>query len=399
MNALRLTPTNLKRLAALVVLVLVGAALLQLRSARGTELTAYFDAAPGLYQGDEVRVLGVKVGTVTRIETADDRVAVHLRVQPGQKVPAGARAAIVSPSLVSGRFVQLAPVWTEGPTLEDGGEIPVERTAIPVSFDEVKQELTDLATALGPRSKADKGSLADVIGTLDANLSRGNSRDLRSALTQLHDAASALSSGRSDLFATVRHLNTFTRTLAVHDAAVGGFTTELDNVSTVLSDNRKQLGAAVRELQVALGAVGSVSRDNRARLRHALGSANRLAGTTAAKADELAGVLHVAPHSLMGLHNIVDRQAITGRAVLANADSAAALLCGAVLGAGGTQQQCQTVLGPLVDLLGLGAALSTQPSAAAAPAPAPTSPGPAGQLAPATLAEDLSTLLGLGGLL
>lgn len=397
------SPRARLRLVALVVLALVAAALWQVRSDRGTELTAYFESAPGLYQGDEVRVLGVKVGTVTAVEPEDGRVAVHLEVQPDQKVPADVRAAIVAPSLVSGRFVQLAPAWTEGPTLSDGGEIPKARTAIPVSFDEVKRELTDLATALGPRTKADRGSLAEVLETLDANLSDGNSRELRRALTELHGAASALSSGRSDLFATVRNLNSFTRNLAVHDAAVGGFTSELDNVSTVLSDNRKELGAAVKELQVALGAVGSVSRENRTRLRQALRRANTLAATTAGKADELAGVLHVAPHSLMGLHNIVDRQAITGRAVLANADSLAALLCGALLGAGGTQQQCQTVLGPLVDVLGLSEVLSTQPTApsggpSGGPAPSPTAPD---QLLPGTegLSNDLTNLLGLGGLL
>lgn len=391
----RPTPRRLL-VAALAAALVVG--VLTYRANRGTQVVAHFDTAPGIYEGDDVKVLGVKVGKVGSIEHVDGGVDITLVVDDGQKLPKEASAAIVSPSLVSGRFVQLAPAWTGGPTLDDGDEIPEARTAVPVSFDDVKQELTDLTSALGPRNPRERGALDQAVRTVEANLAEGRSGELREAVAQLHDAAASLSSGRSDLFTTVRNLNAFTRNLAVHDAAVGGFTTELDQVSSVLRNNRTQITSAVRELRAALAATGGVLDDNRAQLDKALRGASTLTGTVASRADELAGVLHVAPHSLMGLYNIVDQQAITGRAVLANADSIAALLCGAVLGAGGTEQQCQLVLRPLVDLLGLdGAAktalshgLPTSPSPPPAPAPGPVGPG---------VVNDLLSQLGLGGLL
>jgi phospholipid/cholesterol/gamma-HCH transport system substrate-binding protein len=344
-----LTP---RRLAIGLVLALVLASVLALRSPSGTEVTARFDSASGLYKGDDVRVLGVKVGTVTAVEPRDGGVDVRFQVEGDQKVPSTVRAAIVAPSLVSGRFVQLAPAWTSGPTLEDGAEIPVDRTAVPISFDEVKQELTDLTTALGPEA-GKQGSLNEAITTIEANLANGNSGELRASVAQLHDAAAALSSGRTNLFDTVHNLNQFTRNLAVHDAAVSGFSTELDHVATMLRDNRTQVTGAVRDLRVALRASADVLGKNQAQLTRALNGTTELTGTVASRADELAGVLHVAPHSLMGLYNIVDRQAITGRAVLANVDSIAALLCSAVLGAGGTAETCRAAILPLVNRLGL----------------------------------------------
>lgn len=388
-----LTPKRLI-IGAVVAALVVGG--LVYRSSRGTEVVAQFATAPGLYAGDDVKVLGVRVGKVGSVEHTDDRVNVTIVVDDGQKLPQDVSAAIVAPSLVSGRFVQLAPAWTSGPTLDEGDEIPEARTAVPVSFDDVKQELTDLTSALGPRTPQERGALDQAIRTVEANLADGRSGELRTAVAQLHDAAASLSSGRSDLFTTVRNLNTFTRNLAVHDAAVGGFTTELDQVSTVLRNNRTQITAAVRELRTALAATGGLLDANRTQLDRALRGATTLTGTVASRADELAGALHVAPHSLMGLYNIVDQQAITGRAALANTDSIAALLCGAVLGAGGTEQQCQLVLKPLVDLLGLDGAIgkartptSAPPATppAQAPAPAPVGPG---------VVNDLLRQLGLG---
>lgn len=393
MNVFRsLTPRRL--LIGLVVAALAFGTL-AFRSNQGTEVVAHFDTAPGLYKGDEVRVLGVKVGKVTAVEHVDGGVDVTLAVDGDQKIPQDVRAAIVAPSLVSGRFVQLAPAWTSGPTLEDGGEIAQERTAIPVSFDDVKQELTDLTSALGPRDKQQRGALDQAIRTVDANLAEGRSAQLRTAVAELRDAAASLSSGRSDLFTTVRNLNAFTRNLVVHDAAVTGFTTELDNVGVVLRNNRTQLTAAVRELRKALATTGGLLDRNRAELRRALRGATTLTGTLAGRADELAGVLHVAPHSLMGLYNIVDEQAITGRAVFANADNLASLICGAILGAGGTAQQCQVAFEPLVRLLGIPGVTPTAPSTTKPPKTS-TPPPTQGEL---PLADDLLDQLGLGGLL
>jgi phospholipid/cholesterol/gamma-HCH transport system substrate-binding protein len=276
-----------------------------------------------------------------------------MEVDSGQPIPEDARAAIVAPSLVSGRFVQLAPVFSGGERLGDGATIDVDHTAVPVSFDEVKQQLTDLTTALGPTQGKSRGALATTIAALNHSLRNGNSGRLREALAELRGAATALSDGRSDLFGTIENLDRFTRNLAINDGAMRGFTQELDAVGSTLAANRSTLRGAMRDLADVLGLAKEYLGRHHRQLTSTLKDVNLLAAALADRSNELAGVWHVAPHAMIGLHNTVQDRAITAQANAANFDSVAQLLCGALLGAGGTSQLCHDALGPLFDLLGL----------------------------------------------
>jgi len=345
-------------LVGLVVLaVLLTGAWTWLEDNSQVTIRAHFTSAEGLNVDDDVKVLGVSVGRVTKIENDGDGVVVTLEVDGDQPIPADARAAIVSPSLVSGRFVQLAPVWTSGDRLEDGATIAEERTAVPVTFDDVKQQLTDLASTLGPKKGPKNGGkggpLATTIRALEQSLRDGNSGRLRTAIVELHGAASALSDGRSDLFSTIENLDTFTRNLALHDGAVRGFTQELDAVSTVLASNRRTIRGAVRDLGEVLGLTESYLKKHRGPIAGTVRDLNLLMAAIADRSNELAGVFHLAPHALIGLFNTIEDQAIVVRASGTGYDSAAQLLCGALLGTGGTSQQCRDALDPLLDLLGL----------------------------------------------
>lgn len=330
------------------------------RNTGSTTLHAWFPSAEGLNTGGEVKVLGVRVGEITSIENKAEGVYVTMKVDAGQPIPADAHAAIVSPSLVSGRFVQFEPVYTGGDKLEDGATIALERTAVPVTFDDVKQQLTDLATALGPDQGKQDGPLSVAITAIEKGLRNGNSTDLRRTITELQGAATALSDGRSDLFSTIKNLNTFTKNLALNDGVLRGFTTELDSVSGVLASNRTNLGGAIKDLAGVLDAVEKYFKKHRGRIKESVTDLNVLAATLADRSNELAGVLHVAPHAIVGLSNTVQNQAITGRATLSGLDDVAQLLCGAILGAGGTSEECTTALQPLLGLLGLDKVGGTQ---------------------------------------
>ena len=263
----------------------------------------------------------MKVGTITKIDPHDGGVRVSMKVDSGQPIPAEAKAAIVSPQLVSGRFVQLSPAYTGGARLDDGATIAQERTAVPLSFDDVKQQLIDLSTTPGPRA----ATSSPLRGDHHRARREPAGRQRRPAAARRSPGSArrpaALSDGRSDLFETVSNLDSFTRNLAVNDAAVGGFTRELGSVGTVLSNNRRQLTEAVRAPRpgarddpgVLHGATGPGSGRSVADL-------NLLAAALADRSNELAGVLHIAPTALIDLHNIVENQAITGRASLTGLD-------------------------------------------------------------------------------
>ena len=228
----------------------------------GTKLTAYFSRSTGLYSGDDVRVLGVKVGEVDSVSPGPDHVTVTMTVDPGVPIPAGAKAAIVAPNLVTSRFVQLAPAYTGGTALRSGSVIPQARTAVPIEWDDIKTQLTRLAGALGPHGADRTGALGHTVGTVDANLT-GSANQLHTMLHTLSAASGTFARSRGDLFGTVRNLESFVHALVQSDASVRSFSAQLNGVSGLLNDNRNNLALALTELDSAIGKVTSFVRANR----------------------------------------------------------------------------------------------------------------------------------------
>ncbi|MEH3034797.1 MAG: MCE family protein [Aeromicrobium erythreum] len=339
--------------AVVVVLVLLAAAFLQLRPSGGTRINAYFTSGTGLYVGDEVKVMGVKVGRVEKVVPDGQRVRVEMTVGD-QPIPAGAKAAIVSPSLVNGRFVQLAPGYVDGPRMADGSTIPQSRTAVPVSFDEVKKELTALSTALGPQGAGqDPGALDEAITTLDDNLGDGNAERLRESVRAMRAASGDLSDNREDLFTTIKQLNTFTKNLVVNDAALRGASSELAGFSGTLADNGDQLRRTLKALREALRLVDGFLDDNTRTIGASLERTQELSKTLAGRTNALAQVFQTAATAAEGLYNTVENNAITGAASISNLQGTAQLVCGLVMSVGGSTTQCRDSIEPLLEVLNL----------------------------------------------
>ncbi len=85
-------------------------------------LTAHFPRTISIYEGSDVRVLGVPVGTVDTVTPVGHRRGRDDAYDADVKVPADAKAVIVAPSIVGDRFVQLTPVYDGGAVLADGAD-------------------------------------------------------------------------------------------------------------------------------------------------------------------------------------------------------------------------------------------------------------------------------------
>ena len=345
--------TRRQRIAAALVAVagIVLAALMLLPRHGTNHLTAYFQQTVGLYPGDRVLVLGVPVGRVVSITQQPGRVRVELSYDSKVKIPASADAAIVAPTLVTSRSVQLAPVYTGGPVLPDGAAIPESRTAIPVEWDQIQQELDNLATSLGPKGTGSPGALNRLLKTTSASLN-GQGQNLHDTITELSKAISTLSSNRGNLFATVDNLQTFVKVLADSNAEVGAFERQLASVSGVLDSNKQELATTLATLNSSLGIVQSFVRDNRGALASDLASLDNVTANLSRSRQSLANILQVAPTELANYSNIYDPidQSFTGAIALANFKNPAQFICSTIFSLGGTAQQCQQALGPLAQL-------------------------------------------------
>lgn len=290
-------------LAVLAGVALVAAALVIAWPWRtpSLKLVAHFTRAVGVHEGSDVRVLGVKVGSVVSATPEGRTVRVELRYDAKQRIPAGAQAIIVPPSIVSDRYVQLTPAYSGGPTLPDGADLPVDRTAAPMEIDDIYRALDDFNQALGPNGANADGALRDLVAAGKANL-QGNGEDLHDTLDGLSRALSTLADGRQDLFGTVVNLQRFTTALARSDQQVRAFNQRLADVAQQLAAERDDLAAALRSLATALADVSGFVRQNREALKSNVAALADITTVLVREQKAIIQILDIAPLALSNLN-------------------------------------------------------------------------------------------------
>ncbi|MER2091503.1 MAG: MCE family protein [Saccharopolyspora rectivirgula] len=303
-------------IASVLVLAVAGAGWWLFQDAGQRRITAYFAAAVGLYPKGDVRILGVPVGTIEEVVPSGKLVRVEMTVDREVRVPADAVAVAVAPSIVSDRYVQLAPVYKGGPELEDGAVIPQERTATPVELDQIYRSLNELTTALGPNGANSNGELSELLDTAAQNLD-GNGEALSETIRNFGELSSTLSGDSEELFATVDNLQKFTEMLARNDDEVRQFAGQMQEVSALLADERQNLSAAMAELAVALGKVEKFVRDNRGKLQSNVEQLTAVTTVLVKQKAALKEALSTAPlalgnlnHSYNGASGTLDTRAV-----------------------------------------------------------------------------------------
>ncbi|MEW2479203.1 MCE family protein [Mycolicibacterium fortuitum] len=266
-------------------------------------VTAYFASAVGLYPGDNVEILGVPVGSVTRIEPGPEHTTITFTVRRDAPVPADASAIIVAPNLLSARTIELGPIYTTGPKLTDYTTIPAERTAVPVEWDEVKDELTQLAAQLGPQDGALQGPLSEAINQA-ADTFNGNGPSFRAAIRELSQTAGRLGDSRFDIAGTVKNLRTLVDALSNSNEQIVQFTGHIAALSQVFADSSSDLAISLDTLNTALAQVKSFLHDNSGTIAGQVAKLNDFTSLLTEHSEDIEQVLHVAPNGLANFYNI-----------------------------------------------------------------------------------------------
>lgn len=298
-------PARAISLGLVAALLLSGVAVVLTRDTQNTELTAYFDRAVGLYEDSSVRVLGLDVGTITQVQPEGENVRVDLAIDDDIDLPADANAAVVAPSLVSDRYVQLTPVYEGGEKLSSGAVIPEERTATPAEIDELFESLDSLATDLGPEGVDADGSLSGALDTVAENLD-GTGENLNETVTDLAELSRTFDRSGDDLFDTVENLGEFTTMLASSEQQLDELFDRMADVTGFLADESDDVDAALSSLAVALDDVHGFVDENEEALSSNVEKLSSLTHELVDNRSELAEVLDIAPTATSNFINAYD---------------------------------------------------------------------------------------------
>ena len=264
-------------------------------------VTAHFPRAVSVYEGSDVRILGVNVGRVTAVVPEGNSVRVDMEYDDKYEVPADAKAVIVTPTLVADRFVQLTPAIAKGDkVMADGADIGLPDTGVPVELDRIYASLRDLSRALGPNGVNKDGTLDHVLQA-GANALDGKGELGNQMLTELAAAAQTFGKGSGPLFDTVTQLAQLTTTLAENDRFVRAFVQDLAGVSSQLSGERTEIQQALAAVADAVGTVKSFVHDNRKGLVTDVEKLTRVMKTINSEKDSLDTALKVAPTAIGNL--------------------------------------------------------------------------------------------------
>jgi len=191
----------------------------------GDTYYAAFSESGGLEPNDEVRIAGVRVGKVEKVELEGDHVRVTFRVDTPSEFGEDTHAAIKVKTLLGAMYLSLEPAGSG--QLGEGSEIPVERTSSPY-------DVVDAFSGLAETSeRIDTDRLAESLTTL-ADLTRNTPEEFRQAL----DGVSRLSSN-----------------IAARDEQINSLLTNLKRVSSVLDERDGDIIGLMKDSDVLFRAL------------------------------------------------------------------------------------------------------------------------------------------------
>ena len=280
-------------------------------------MTAQFDNSAGLYPTNNVQVLGMKVGSVTKVTPKNGYVEVEFTVDKNVKIPADAMAVTLQTSILAERSVELTPVYRgEGPVMEDHTTIPLTKTKTPVEFTKTLDMVDRLAVSLQGDGKGN-GGVRTLIDSASA-MADGNGERIKSALSELSKALKLSADGgaqtKEQLTKVVDNLSSLMDGAAANEGTLREFGSTVRVLSQVLADEDLGSGTTGKQLNVVLTQLSDLLEKNRETISGVVSNASGIVTTTNAHSRELAELLDVAPMTLDNLYNIIDRENGAARA-------------------------------------------------------------------------------------
>lgn len=298
------TVTVLAPLTKLIVFTIVtalatGLVALTITNVSLTAKTSYlarFTNVSGLLVGDDVRIAGVKVGSVDSIELVDRRVAqVRFSVDSSQRVPASATASVLYRNLIGQRYLALAR--TPGPlgrNLAPGGLIPIGHTTPPLNLTMLFNGFKPLLAGLDP---AQLNRLSwEIVQVL-----QGQGGTVDSLLASTASLTSDIADRDRVIGELITNLNAVLETVNARDEQLSALILQLQRLVSGLAADREPIGRAIVSIDQLAGTTAGLLADARPALRDDIAALGALSTNLAGSEQVVDGVLRFLPEKLARL--------------------------------------------------------------------------------------------------
>lgn len=227
----------------------------------GDTYYASFAESGGLKANDEVRIAGVRVGKVEKVQLDGDHVKVTFRIESDSGFGKDTRAEIKVKTLLGAMYLGLVPAGAG--QLEEGSEIPVERTSSPYDVVEAFSGLAETS------ERIDTDRLAESLTTL-ADLTRNTPEEFRAALSGVSRLSADIAARDEQINTLLKNLERVTTVLDERDQDIVGLMKHSDVLFRALVQRRESVHALLESTSVMSKELTILVRQSRADLKPAL---------------------------------------------------------------------------------------------------------------------------------
>ncbi|MFG1769821.1 MCE family protein [Nocardia salmonicida] len=273
---------------------------------RSTKITADFENIAGMYEGNEIMVLGLAVGKVEKIVPKGTYVEVHMTIDSGVKIPKDAIAAIISPSIVTDRHIEVSPPFTGGETLKSGDHLPKARTRTPVELDTMIKTIDQFAAALKPEPGQE--GLGPLSGRVLYPVLNGNGQKIRETLDALSGALKVGVDNKDAISNIIIKLNELTTMLADNDQSVRDFSDRVTAMSGLLADQAPGLQATLDQLNQFLNNTSTTFAGHQEELAASLTGLTTVTNQLRANSGAMIEIVDVVPLLMQNIDGAINKE-------------------------------------------------------------------------------------------
>jgi len=263
---------------------------------RGTTYYAEFSDASGIHKGNIVQVGGIRVGRVTAVALAGDRVKVSFEVDGDVEFGRRSSASIEVLNLLGEKFLDLQPAG-EG-QLAAGGTIPVERTEAAYDIVGVFGDLTTTTEEIDTRQLAQ--ALDTVADTLDES-----APEIQESFDGIARLSRSIASRDAEIQTLFESSQEVSKVLADRSDDIVELMKSSDLVFQELTKRKEAVHALLVNARSLARELGGVVKDNEAQIGPALKEVDGLVSFLVSKKDKLKATLAALGPYVSILSNII----------------------------------------------------------------------------------------------